>query len=209
VQQLSAAQAAEVVGAPQPVNELERLVAVAAVMRGWLERLAPGGTGDPTLALQPGLGPLVEAAAAPDLRIDTMPVDSLTTGGDERYEVREPELVDYVARVMPGLRLGGSARRPRVEILNGTGALGVAQAVADAVVPAGGRVTLTENVPGFGLDATQVVYYEDEWRTAAERLVAAMGCGSLRRAGKDIGIADVTILVGSDCPQYGSPEVGR
>ena len=36
-----------------------------------------------------------------------------------------------------------------MEILNGTGALGVAQAVATKAVPAGGRVVLTDNLPGF------------------------------------------------------------
>jgi hypothetical protein len=95
-----------------------------------------------------------------------------------------------------------------VEILNGTGALGVAQAVATKAVPAGGRVVLTDNLPGFGLHQTQVVYYSDRWRKAAQGILTAMGCGSLRKAGQDVEVADVTILVGSDCPAYGAPGGG-
>ena len=82
----------------------------------------------------------------------------------------------------------------------------MAQAVADKVVPAGGKITLTENLPGFGEKTTQIVYYKDRWRPSAQRLLVAMGCGSLRHATKDLGISDVTIVVGADCPQYGAPE---
>ena len=122
--------------------------------------------------------------------------------------IREPELIRYVHRAFPHSRLGAAAGRPRVEILNGTGFFGVAQAVADKVVPAGGKVTLTNNLRGFGQPTTEIVYYKDAWRAAAQHLLDAMGCGSLRKATKDPGIADVTILVGTDCPAYGAPPGG-
>ena len=96
---------------------------------------------------------------------------------------------------------------PRTEIYNGTGALGVAQAVAAKIVPAGARVVRTDNVDGFGVQQTQIVYYQDSWRSTAAALVGAMGCGSLRKArpDQDLGIADVTVIVGSDCPAYANP----
>jgi hypothetical protein len=207
-QQVSAAQASELMSAPQSVNELDRLVVVAAVMDGWMDRLRDPAVARATLQLQPGMAPLVAAAGAPDRRLDTVPVASIATGGGERFDVRSAELAAFVRRAFPHALLGDHGRRPRVEILNGTGALGVAQAVATKVVPAGGRVTLTDNLPGFGLGKTQVVYYSDEWRAAAQRILDAMGCGSLRKAGQDVRIADVTILVGSDCPAYGAPGGG-
>jgi len=122
--------------------------------------------------------------------------------------VRPGDLRTIVLRAFPHSQLGDRGRRPRVEILNGTGALGVAQVVASKVVPAGGRVTLTNNLPGFGLHKTQIVYADDTWRTAAQRILDAMGCGSLRKTDKNIGVADVSILVGSDCPTYGNPGGG-
>ncbi len=207
-QAVSAAQASELLSGLQAVNELDRLVTASAVMSGWLERLHDPAIGKATLALQPDLAPLVATAAAPEHRLDTLAVDSISTGGGERFAVREADLADYTKRAFPQARLGAAGVRPRVEILNGTGALGVAQAVADKVVPAGGKVTLTENFPGFGVPTTQVVYYSDQWQSAAQRLLSAMGCGSLRKAGKEVGIADVTILVGSDCPAYGRPGDG-
>ncbi|MGZ4676293.1 MAG: LytR C-terminal domain-containing protein [Acidimicrobiia bacterium] len=203
-QAVSAAQASELIGAPQSVDELDRLVTVAAVMTGWMDRLKDPAIARATLGVQPALEPLIRAAGAPDRRIETVPVDSITTGGGERFNVQLGELEKLVTRVFPHARLG-SEGRPRTEILNGTGSLGVAAAVADKVVPAGARVTLTDNLPGFGATSTQVIYYNDQWRVPAQRLLDAMGCGSLRKAGQDIGIVDVTIVVGSDCPAYGFP----
>ena len=204
-QEVSAAQASELMSAPQSVNELDRLVVVAAVMDGWMDRLRDPAVAKATLALQPDLAPLVAAAGAPERRLDTVPVTSIATGGGERFDIRSAELAAFVKRAFPHSQLGDHGNRPRVEILNGTGALGVAQAVANKVVPAGGRVSLTDNLPGFGLAQTQVVYYSDRWRASAQAILDAMGCGSLRKAGKDVQIADVTILVGSDCPAYGAP----
>ena len=148
------------------------------------------------------------AAGAPDRRIDTVPVASIATGGGERFDVQCAGAGEDRPAGVPHSQLGEHGQRPRVEILNGTGALGVAQAVATKAVPAGGRVVLTDNLPGFGLQKTQVVYYSDRWRGAAQRILDAMGCGSLRKAGQDVRIADVTILVGSDCPAYGAPGGG-
>ena len=76
------------------------------------------------------------------------------------------------------------------------------------LLPVVRRVSSTDNLPGFGLGTTQIVYYVDEWRKSAQQIVEAMGCGSLRKAGQDVHVADVTILVGSDCPTYGAPGGG-
>lgn len=205
-QDLSAAQATQLMVGPQSVNELDRLVTSGTVLEAWLGRLAVRTVARQTTDLQSGLAPLVATAQAPDHRIDTLPVDSIAITGGERFAVRESDLVAYVKRAFPRERLGSDSGRPRVEVLNGTGFLGVAQAVADKVVPAGGKITLTENIQGFGQNVTEVVYFQDRWRDGAQRLLDAMGCGSLRKARKDLGISDVTIVVGSDCPQYGAPE---
>jgi hypothetical protein len=87
-QEVSAAQASELISAPQAVNELDRLVVVASVMDGWMNRLRDPAIGKATLALQPDLAPLVAAAGAPERRIDTVPVASIATGGGERFDVR-------------------------------------------------------------------------------------------------------------------------
>jgi hypothetical protein len=88
--------------------------------------------------------------------------------------------------------------RPRVELLNGVGGVGITQRVAGIVVPAGGEVTLTGNVPGFGVNRTRVVYYRPEARAAAARLAKALRVGEVVPAADAIDVVDVTIIVGRD-----------
>ena len=75
---------------------------------------------------------------------------------------------------------------------------GLAQAVSARVVPVGADVRLTSNTREFGVTETQVVYYRDADRGAAQAILDAVGVGSLRKARREVGITDVTILVGSD-----------
>jgi hypothetical protein len=77
--------------------------------------------------------------------------------------------------------------------------------VSDRVVPAGYEVLLTNNIPGFGVHKTQVVYYSDSGRAAAQRVLQALHCGKLAQARQPSGTVDVTVVVGSDCPALGAP----
>jgi hypothetical protein len=156
-----------------------------------------------TLKAQPGLAPLVAAAKISDRRTDTLPVESVATGGAERFEPRGADLKRYAKAAFPGAQLAVGGSRPRVEILNGTGAVGLAQTIAARIVPAGGQVTLTGNVPNFGLANTQVVYYAGADRVAAQRMLRALGCGVLKQSKKQFEVVDVTILAGADCFRTG------
>ncbi|HZJ25631.1 MAG TPA: LCP family protein [Acidimicrobiia bacterium] len=200
-QSLSAADAASVLTATGDGGELDDLVTVQSVLGGWLASLADPAAAEATLAVRPELAALVDAATT-TTRIATLPVDSLATPSGERFEVRSTDLADYTRAAFPEALLGEDGVRPRVEVLNGTGTVGSAQRVSAIVIPAGGNVTLTNNVPGFGVDETQVVYYRDSDRAAAESLLDAIGCGRLARAGEPIGIVDVTIIIGADCPEF-------
>jgi hypothetical protein len=198
-QSLSADDAARVLTASESGGEIEHLVTVQAVLEGWMRRLRDDDVAEATLAVRPDLAALVDAANRP-VRVGSLPVDSLPTPGGDRFEVRTDDLEQYVRRAFPGALLGVDGRRPRVEILNGTGAVGVTQGAARRVVPAGGRVALTGNVPGFDVAETQVVYYRDRDRAAAQELLDALECGSLRRAKQPIDVVDVTVIIGADCP---------
>ena len=199
-QSLSAVDAARVLTAQESGGEIEHLVTVQAVMEGWMARLRNRTVAKASLAVRPDLAALVHAANKP-ARVGSLPVDSLATPSGQQFQVRTEALNQYVRSAFPNALLGVGGKRPRVEILNGTGAVGVTQGVAQRVVPAGGRVTLTGNVPGFGVADTQVVYYRDDEKSAAQRLLSALGCGSLRKATRPINVVDVTVIVGADCPK--------
>jgi hypothetical protein len=198
-QQVDTGQAARLLVSRQPGSELDRLVTVQDVLDGWFTRLRDPAVARETLQAQPELGPLVAAAKIAGRRTDTLPVESVTTAGAEGFRPRGADVVDYVVAAFPDALLAPNGNRPRVEVLNGTGAVGLAQTIASQIVPAGAQVTLAGNVPRFGLRDTQVVYYRGEDRGRAQQLLKALGCGSLKQADQEIGVVDVTILAGADC----------
>lgn len=200
---LTAEDATQLLVHSQPGSELDRLVTVQDVLDGWLGRLRNQRVARATVKATPELAALVAVARARDRRTDSLPVESVTTAGGERFEPRVEDVARYVSGAFANARLGGGAVRPRVEILNGTGAVGLAQSIAGEIVPAGGEVTLTGNVPNFGVANTQVVYYRDADRADAQRLLGALGCGALKKADRAIGVVDVTIVAGADCFRTG------
>ena len=145
----------------------------------------------------------------PTAGIDTVPVASIATGGGERFDVRSRRAGDDRPAGVPALPARastGSGRGSRSSTAPARS--GSPRRSRPRSCPPAGGSCCTDNLPGFGLQKTQVVYYADRWRGAAQRILDAMGCGSLRKAGQDVRIADVTILVGSDCPAYGAPGGG-
>jgi hypothetical protein len=204
-QSLAAADAARLLVTPQPGSELDRLVTVQDVMNGWLGRLRRADIARATVRAVPDLSPLIAAGRAGDRRTDSLPVESVTTAGGERFEPRTRDIDTYVHQAFGGALVNSGRARPRVEILNGTGGVGLAQRIANKVVPAGGKVTLTGNVAGFGVGNTQIVYYTDAGRAAAQRMLRAVDCGSLKKADRAIGVVDVTIVAGADCFGPGGP----
>jgi hypothetical protein len=202
--EVSGDDAARLLVSTQDGSELDRLVTVQAVIDGWLDQLRRRAIARRTLASSP-VATLIAVARANEHRTDTLPVESVTTGGGERFEPRVDDVNRYVAAAFGNVLLGRGVGRPRVEILNGTGAVELAQTIANLVVPAGGQVTLTGNVESFGVTDTQVVYYRDGDRAEAQRLLGALGCGSLKKADRAIGVVDVTIVAGADCFRTGTP----
>lgn len=196
-QEIDAATAMRLLSARGDDGELARLVTVQAVLDGWRAELGDPQVRDATLAVRPAFKAFAVSASA-KVRYDTLPVEVVSSAGEGRFGIRAEDTASLLERAMPWARYGDGGPRPRVEVLNGTGGIGVTQSVTARVVPTGAQVTLTGNVPGFGIDETKVVYYRDGGETVARRLVAALGTGEIARAAKPIGVVDVTIVVGAD-----------
>jgi hypothetical protein len=193
---ISAADATRLLIGPATGGELEHLVAVQAVLEAWFARLRSASVAVATERVTGSAHALV-ALAGTDVSFDTIPVDELSSGSVTRYELQEPAANTLVRADLPdGIITTG--RRPRVEVLNGTGAIALTQAVARRIVPAGGEITLTGNVPGFGVHHTSVVYYQPAELTAARRLAAALGVGSVAEGNIPIDVVDLTVVVGAD-----------
>jgi hypothetical protein len=193
---ITAADATRVLIGPTIGSSLEHLVAAQAVLQGWFAPLRTASVARATRRVTGAAGTLVALAHA-KVNFDTLPVDVLSSGTVTRYEIQHPQAEQLLRADFPG-GLYTTGRRLRIELLNGTGAIALTQAVARRVVPTGGEITLTGNVPGFGVKHTSVVYYRIPDRAAARRLATALGVGSVALGNVPIDVVDLTVVIGAD-----------
>lgn len=85
-----------------------------------------------------------------------------------------------------------------VIVLNGSGAPGIGELVAERLIPGGFRIVVSENASSFDHDTTQIVVSSEEYRSLGERVRDLLGVGDVQVAGPASGLADVTIVVGKD-----------
>lgn len=182
-------------------NDLTRLVRHQSFWQAFLARVAA----DPrSVAAPPGAGGLaqvIDGLAAGRVQVDLLPVEALSGGStpaDEAFRVRQTELESLVASALPTATTVGKEGRTRVQILNGTGAVGQSQQVAVALVRAGARVVLTGNADRFNYKQTQIVFYDRSQQAAATKVQKALGVGRLVLSHDKLDVVDVTVVVGKD-----------
>jgi len=175
-------------------NDLARLVRHQVFWTSWLARLRQAPAAVP--AAPDGLKRVVTALVAGTVSFDTLPVEAIDAGnaGSDVYRVRQSDLDSVLKSALPGAPVG----RVRVQILNGSGALGVAEQVASRLVPTGARVVLTGNADSFAYRQTQVVFYERSKQAAALAVQKALGAGRLVFSRRPLDVVDVTLVIGKD-----------
>ncbi|MFN8037223.1 MAG: LCP family protein [Acidimicrobiia bacterium] len=196
-QQLAPTDVARLVGRLETSDELGHLKNLQTVFASWFAALHDAGVRDRTAAAVPGFDRVVDVVRA-DPKVLTLPVQAAATGGgSELFRVDRAELSDIMTTNFADALLAGG-NRPRVQLLNGTGAVGLAQEIAGCIVPAGFRVSLTDNVRGFGVKTSAVIAQEAADLPAARRLAKLLHIGPARRASKASGLVDVAVVVGAD-----------
>jgi hypothetical protein len=197
--------------------ELDHLVDVQAVLAAWFRALGQQGVVDGTLTALPPIAPtsfgapdaqpvlggdvavvaaVLNGAAGRSAIFDTLSVEPADVAGTEAYRVKRAPLAATVARAFNG-RVYGS-NRIRVEILNGTGEVGLAQRVAARIIPSGAEVVLTNNAPKFDHATTEVMVYDKKFQAQARTLLQTLRVGSLKTPARKLTVVDVTIVVGKD-----------
>jgi hypothetical protein len=193
---LPSAEAFRVLLGEEAGGALTHQVTVQAVLEGWFERLATPAIAEATVAADPAASVLVNGARRPQF-FETLPVEKIDAGDTELLRIRDDEASRLVVASFDGAALGGGDR-PRVDLRNGTGTVGLTQRVAAFIVPAGGEIVRTDNVRGFGQAVTTVVYYRDEDAGAARHFVDVLGVGDVAKAEREVGVVDITVIVGAD-----------
>lgn len=195
-QRVSPAQAFDVLALPGG-TDLDRLVRHQALWDGWLAALAGDPSARPPRTVLGGVADRLSRLAGGPVGHHVLPVAAVDADGG-LYRVDEDGLGRLLGRLLPSAP--DPASRIDVRVLNGTGAPGVGQALVGPLVDAGARIALTGNADRFDHEVTQVVYYDDAARDAAERVRAALGVGEVVKSRARIGVVDVTVVVGRDFP---------
>jgi hypothetical protein len=175
-------------------NDLTRLVRHQVFWTSWLARLHQVPAAIP--AAPDGLKRVMAALASGTVAFDTLPVEAVDAGnaGGDVYRVRQSDLDSLLKGALPGAPVG----RLRVQILNGSGILGVAEKVAGRLVPTGARVVLTGNAGSFAYRQTQVVFYDRSKQASALAVQKALGIGKVVFSRRPLDVVDVTLVIGKD-----------
>ncbi|MGI8683935.1 MAG: LCP family protein [Acidimicrobiales bacterium] len=175
-------------------TDLARLARHQKFLEAWIAALRDRPDAAPTQP--PALAKAFDALVAGSVRTRVLPVEAFGTGAaeGELYRVREAELAEMVATAFPS---AAASDRPRVQILNGTGAVGLAEAVRNKL-GAGFSVGLTGNADTFDHATTEVVYYDRAKQAMAKRVRDALGVGTLVFSRNPLDVVDVTVVVGKD-----------
>jgi hypothetical protein len=139
---------------------------------------------------------VVRPLTAGTVSYDTLPVEAVDagTGGDEVYRIRQADLDQLMRQLLPG-RPGP---RIRVQVLNGTGTIGVAVKAAQRLVPSGAQVALSGNADSFAYAQTQIVFYDRSRQQMANEVRQALGTGKLVLSRQPLDVVDVTVVIGKD-----------
>lgn len=151
-----------------------------------------------------GLGQVdaaLHALARGAVAFHTLPVESLGPGlanGGELYKVDRGAVAALVDEILPRALTLADADRIRVQLLNGTGAPGLAQQVTPVLVPAGVEVVIADNADRFDYATTEIVYYDRAELALAQRVREALGVGEVVFSRRPLEVVDITVVVGSD-----------
>ncbi len=193
--ELAATEAYRALLGSEPDGSLAHLVTVQAVMAGWLDRLANPKIAKATTAVNENAGLL--SAVGGDAVFWTLPVELVDAGEREQFRLLDEDLLDLVVSKFGAAALSGGTR-PRAQLRNGTGTVGITQAASHFVIPIGIEVAFTDNVVGFGQKKTTVIYYRSADEASANAVVKALGVGSAVQADRDIDVVDLAVVLGAD-----------
>ncbi len=197
-QVVSAADAARILSMPPASGkEADRIAASQAVMAAWAPTLRTPANSQAVAAAVPALAPFLAVTPA-KLTVDTLVTNPTGTGADQKDQPVAAETLQTVKSDFRDSMLVPDGNRTTVEILNGTGAVGVAKTPAECAVPAGFEVQLTGNVPGFGEAVTLVLYHDAKLRSEAERLAATLATAKVEPSTRDLGVVGLALVVGAD-----------
>lgn len=192
-------------------TDLNLMVRHEAFWRAWFAKVATSS--DPEGAVpgevDSGLGRFVRNLAKGHVEYATLPANRLPVPGTntEVYEPQPDQVRALVARMIP-FPAGPEGKRPRLEVLDGTGHLDHGMQAAIALGAAGGQVDKIGNASSFDVETTRFVYFDEAMRAQVQHLRDALGFGELVHSDELNSSVDATVVLGADASGRVGPITG-
>lgn len=183
------------ISAASPSEEPQvRAARQEAFWKAWL------AAGDSDGVVSDGIDEYLSALADDQVTFQSLPVTEVTATDGQQARLRLAPGVTGAQAVAPIVPLpeGAPGRRPRLRVVDGTGQLDAAQGAAVLLAAGGGQVDIIGNSRLFGFLETQIVYYEDSQRAAAERMREILGVGEIVQSTQSNSALDLSITIGED-----------
>lgn len=188
-------------------SDLARLPRVEAFWRAWLSAVGTKGAASAPQPTDVGLGRYVATLGTDQVRYTTLPVSvAAGSGRDETYRADPKAVSRVVADIVP-FPAGPPGTRPRVKVLDGTGRYDHGTSVAVLLGAAGNQVEAIGNAPKFGVETTQIVYYDPETQQAAQAIRDSLGVGELVESSQKSAV-DLTVILGDDAAAIAGATTG-
>jgi hypothetical protein len=123
---------------------------------------------------------------------ETAPGTTQTIGRASYYIIDHEKTAEVVKRMLQE----NSGTTVKLEVLNGSGVVGLARKAADQLQQSGYTIDSTGNAPSFNHDKTQIIVHNDK---APEVEVARMlRCSDVQYDHDSSAKSDMTVIVGKD-----------
>ncbi|CAB4951384.1 unannotated protein [freshwater metagenome] len=182
-------------------SELDRASRQQAFWRSWLAAIGTaGGSSALQVPTSSGFGRYLRNLAGDQLTVETLPVTELPATEEVPLQFRlAPGLTgpSVIAAIVP-FPDGAPGRRPRLKVLDGTGELANAEGPAVLLAAGGGQVDIIGNAAEFGVESTEITYFDPAQLEAANRMRSVLGVGDVVESRQTNSALDLTVTIGAD-----------
>jgi LytR cell envelope-related transcriptional attenuator/LytR_cpsA_psr family len=200
--QLSAEQVGLYLQADSPEEaDPVRIARHEAFWTAWLAALDEAGESAVPGEGETGVGGIVRGLIGGPRNFETLPATPVAIPNVPAIEsdVFRPNTLEVVAKVPTWIPFPKGVGRLRTRLVMGVeGQTDQIADIAHTLVVAGSEIAVIANAEEWGEDQTQVVYFRDEQREQAQRLLDALGTGVLIKDSAPGDNFDVVVVIGQD-----------
>lgn len=170
------------------------------VWRSWVSRTAASSERPALFQLETGFVDLIGSLASGEVSYRVVPstTQAAEVPEDSIYIGRPSEIADLISRIVPFPEPAEPGARPEVLLLDAT--LGVADTgpTIEAIVRAGGRVTILGNTDAGSVAASEVQIHESGASEVGERIAELLDIGPPTLVPLEDATAPITVVRGAD-----------